>query len=105
MIRRAWTSIKRRREALELRYPRLLAWRHVSRGTIQALVFVLGITLINLEPLFSWLPDVDLPDVELPAVELPPWADAILGAAGVWFPILVGIVITARELRRRREAD
>ncbi len=97
------------------RHPRLYALRHVAKGTGKAAAALIGLALlINLLPAIPWpdipLPSIDLPeipwpDIPLPSIdlpELPGWVRAILEAKKYWLPILIGIVLTVRELRRRR---
>jgi hypothetical protein len=107
-----------RRDAFERAHPRLFAARHVARGVTKALLAVVGVAFLFrlVLPAIPW-PDIDLPDIpwplvdlpeipwpsiDLPDVALPAWVREVLNSAKIWGPILVGVVLAVRELRRRR---
>jgi len=106
-----------RRDRFEQGHPRLFAARHVARGVGQALVALVGVAfLLRFLPAMPVpgidVPEIDLPDlpwpsidVSLPFVEVPGWIRALLETAKFWGPILIGIVLAAHELRRRRHVD
>jgi len=107
-----------RSERFARRYPRLYALRHVAKGTGKAAAALIGLALlVNLLPAIQWpeipLPSIDLPeipwpDIPLPSIdlpELPAWLQAILEAKKYWLPILIGIVLAVREMRKRRPAS
>ncbi len=52
------------------------------------------------------MPSIDLPDIPLPSfqidIELPGWVQAVLESKPYWVPIVVGIVLAAREVKRRK---
>lgn len=102
--------------------PRLHAARHVVGGVAKVVLPILFTALmIWLAGRIPW-PDWDLPFIPWPSINLPsiPWPDWELprldwDAPGwvVWLaehakyvlPILVGLVLGRREMRRRREQD
>ena len=112
-----------RSERFARRHPRLYALRHVAKGTGKAADALIGIgLLLQLLPAIPWpdipLPSIDLPEIpwpdipwpeipwpniDLPAV--PEWLRAILDAKKYWLPILIGIVLAVREMRKRRPAS
>ena len=99
-------------------HPRLYALRHLAKGTGKAAAALIGLALlINLLPAIPW-PDIDLPEIPWPDIPwpeipwpnfdlpaAPEWLRAILDAKKYWLPILIGIVLTVRELRRRRRVE
>ena len=107
-----------RSERFARRHPQLYALRHVAKGVGKAAAALIGIgLLLQLLPAIPW-PDIDLPeipwpdilwpDIPWPAIDLPEapaWLRAILEAKKYWLPILIGIVLAVRELRKRRERD
>ncbi len=107
--------------ALQERHPRLWAARHVVLGVGKVLAGLLGIAVLLqtlVRPLLRWLsgllpsvdlpelplPDIDVPwpDVDLPEFTLPGWVAAVLATAKFWAPVLVGLVLAVREVRKRR---
>ena len=107
-----------RSERWARRYPRLHALRHVAKGTGEAAAALIGLgVLVHLLPAIPW-PDIPLPSIELPEIpwpdiplpsidlpELPARLQAILEAKKYWLPILIGIVLAVREMRKRRPAS
>ena len=108
---------KTRRERFARRYPRLYALRHVAKGTGKAAAALIGIgLLLQLLPAIPWpdiplpsidlpeipWPDIPLPSIDLPEITMPAWLRAILEAKKYWLPILIGIVLAVRELKRRQ---
>ena len=105
-----------RSERFARRYPRLYALRHVAKGTGKAAAALIGIgLLLQLLPAIPWpdiplpsidlpeipWPDIPLPSIDLPEITVPAWLRAILEAKKYWLPILIGIVLAVRELKRR----
>lgn len=97
-----------RREEFAREHPHLYAARHIAAGVAQVLVPLLG-----LAALLSFLPDVNLPDIpkpnlpdlpfpDLPRISLPQWLRDVLQSLKYVVPILVGIALAVREVRRRR---
>lgn len=106
---------------LQERHPRLWAARHVVLAVGRVLVALLGIAALVqmlLRPVLSWLagllpsidlplipwPDIDLPSIpwpDLPDVSLPAWLVAVLDTAKYWGPILIGVVLAVREVRKK----
>jgi hypothetical protein len=100
MLERARQKVNR----LEREHPRLYASRHVAKGAAQVAVAILGVSLALqfLPGIPLPLPDISPPDIPLPHVSLPEWVRDILATAKFWVPILVGILLAAAELRKRR---
>lgn len=114
-------TLAARLQAVEERHPRLWASRHVLAGVGKVVAGLLGLAVLLqalVAPLLRWLsgllPSVDLPDLplpdvdvpwpdwDLPDVSLPGWVAAVLATAKFWAPVLVGVVLAAREVHRRR---
>jgi hypothetical protein len=107
-------SVELRAARFARRYPRLYALRHVAK----AAAALIGIALlVNLLPAIPW-PDIPLPSIDLPEIPwpdipwpqfdlpaAPEWLAAILEAKKYWLPILIGIVLAVRELRKRKRGD
>ncbi|MFC4053602.1 hypothetical protein ACFOY4_28265 [Actinomadura syzygii] len=116
-----------RREALARAHPFLYASRHVAAATAKVLLPLLGISVLIRVllgavpwPDVPWpdvrLPDVDAPSIpwpdvpwpnlpdlpDLPEVSAPPWLAAVLAAAKFAVPILIAVVVAAREAHRRK---
>ena len=90
-----------RSERFARRHPRLYALRHVAKGTGKAAAALIGIgLLLQLLPAIPW-PDIPLPSIDLPEITVPAWLRAILEAKKYWLPILIGIALAVRELKRR----
>lgn len=97
------------------RHPKLYASRHVLSGAAQvALVFVSFAFLLKLLPSIPLpsvdlpeLPSIDLPDLPLPSLQIdiepPGWVKAILESKQYWLPVVVGLVLASRELKRRNK--
>lgn len=92
-------------------HPKLYASRYVITGIAQVAAAIIGITfalkLLPAIPLPSIdLPTIDLPDIPLPSfqldLELPGWMQAVLDSKPYWLPIVVGLVLASRELKRRK---
>ena len=112
-------SVAARLRAFQERHPRLWAARHVALGVAKVLGSLLGVAVLVqalVAPLLRWLsgllpavdlpdlplPDIDVPwpDPELPDLTLPGWVAAVLATAKFWVPVLVRMVLAAREARR-----
>ena len=95
-----------RLERLRRSHPRLYAARHFAAGAGEVLLAVVGIgivfALVPLPDISLPLPDLSLPSLPLPDARLPAWLAAVLGTAKFWLPVLVGLVATIAEMRRRR---
>ncbi|WP_207934835.1 hypothetical protein, partial [Actinomadura sp. KC06] len=111
-----------RREALARAHPVLYASRHVVAAAGRVVFPLLGLGVL-VRVLLGWIPrpDVPFPDVDapsipwpdvpwpdlpdLPDVSAPPWLAVILASAKFWAPILIAVVVAAREARRRKRAS
>ncbi|MBE2319641.1 hypothetical protein DVA67_026975 [Solirubrobacter sp. CPCC 204708] len=104
-----------RRAAFARAHPKLYASRHVVSGAAQVAAAIIGFTfLLGLLPDISIdlpdipLPAIDLPDIPWPSVDLPDiavpgWIKAIAESKQYWLPILVGLLLASRELKRRKQ--
>jgi hypothetical protein len=84
-------------------------WRHLVRGVLRVAIPLVGVTA-----LFGLLPDIhvplpsihlDLPTIPspaLPTISLPPWLEWLLDRSHFVVPILIGLVLSLVEFRRRR---
>jgi hypothetical protein len=116
-------TLAARLHALRERHPRLWAARHVALGVGKVLAGLLGIAVLLqalVRPLLRWLtgllpgvelPDLPLPDIglpwpeiHLPEVSVPAWVATLLATAKFWGPVVVGVVLAVREIRRRRRS-
>ncbi|MGY1820796.1 hypothetical protein [Geodermatophilus sp. SYSU D00079] len=117
-------TLAARLRAIEERHPRLWASRHVALAVARVVGALLGLAVLLqglVQPLVTWLlgllprvdlpdlpwPDLDLPsipwpDVDLPDVSPPGWLGAVLATAEYWGPVLVGVALAVREVRRER---
>lgn len=93
-------------------HPKLYASRYVLTGAAQVAMAIIGITfalkLLPAIPLPSIdLPSIDLPDLPLPSLQIdiepPGWVQAVLESKPYWLPIVVGVVLAVREVRRRKK--
>lgn len=106
-----------RRADFARRHPKLYASRHVLQGAAQVAAAIVGLGfLLRLLPAIPW-PSIDLPDINLPSIDLPDiplphfqlditlpgWVQAVLDSKPYWVPIVVGLVLASRELRRRKK--
>ena len=104
-----------RRAAFARRHPRLYASRHVASGAFQVALAIIGFTLafklLPAIPLPSIdlpeLPRIDLPDIpwpslNLPSITVPEWVRDVLESKKYWFPIVVGVALAVREVRKRK---
>jgi len=94
------------------RHPKLYASRYVLSGAAQVAMALIGFALVfRLLPAIPWpsieLPTIDLPDLPLPSfqidLELPGWVQAVLDSKPYWVPIVIGVVLARRELKRRKK--
>ena len=97
------------------RHPKLYASRYVLSGAAQVAAAIIGFTfLLRLIPAIPWpsidlpdLPSINLPDLPLPSFQLdlalPGWVQAVLDSKPYWVPIVVGLVLASRELKRRKK--
>ncbi|MDA0167850.1 hypothetical protein OJ998_02030 [Solirubrobacter taibaiensis] len=104
-----------RRADFARRHPRVYASRHVLQGAAQVAAAIVGIGfLLRLLPSVPWpsidfpdLPRINLPDLPLPSIqidlELPGWVQAVLDSKPYWVPIVVGLLLASRELKRRKK--
>lgn len=114
------------REEKARRHPTLYAARHVVEGLGSVVWLIVGgvVVAFVLRVLGRFVPDVDLPSVPLPDVDLPDlpsvpwpdwslpdltllpgWLDPVLAATKYVGPVVVGIALAVREVRRRRRQD
>ncbi|MFI0408963.1 hypothetical protein [Actinomadura sp. 3N508] len=113
-----------RREALARAHPFLYASRHVAAAAGRVVFPLLGLGVL-VRMLLRWIPrpglDVPFPDVDrpsipwpdvpwpdlpdLPDLSAPPWLAALLATAKFWAPIMIAVVVAAREARRRRKTS
>jgi hypothetical protein len=87
---------------LERERPRLYASRHLAKGVGRVLLAVIGIGLFFALPLPTFdLPSIPFPD--LPSVDLPHWVHVVVNVSKFVVPIVIGLLLAARELDKRRE--